>query len=146
MGPIWGRQDPGGPHVCPMNFAIWAAASPFYHYSMNDYTGKTIHLHWQMPQIFGSTLRQDVTVSYRIDRAITITFAFRRGKGVRWAAMYNVVYIRLFRHIGVFRGINCFAFSKQILFGTSDKRIDVWIALLFIFGWAPNNLISSFTI
>ena len=22
MGPIWGRQDPGGPHV-PMNFAIW---------------------------------------------------------------------------------------------------------------------------
>ena len=22
MGPIWGRQDPGGPHVDPMNFAI----------------------------------------------------------------------------------------------------------------------------
>ena len=20
MGPIWGRQDPGGPHVGPMNF------------------------------------------------------------------------------------------------------------------------------
>ena len=25
MGPIWGRQDPGGPHVGPMNLAIWAA-------------------------------------------------------------------------------------------------------------------------
>ena len=25
MGPIWGRQDPGGPHVGPMNFAIWAS-------------------------------------------------------------------------------------------------------------------------
>ena len=24
MGPNWGRQDPGGPHVGPMNFAIWA--------------------------------------------------------------------------------------------------------------------------
>ena len=24
MGPMWGRQDPGGPHVGPMNFAIWA--------------------------------------------------------------------------------------------------------------------------
>ena len=24
MWPIWGRQDPGGPHVGPMNFAIWA--------------------------------------------------------------------------------------------------------------------------
>ena len=23
MGPIWGRQDPGVPHVDPMNFAIW---------------------------------------------------------------------------------------------------------------------------
>ena len=23
MGPIWGRQNPGGPHVGPMNFAIW---------------------------------------------------------------------------------------------------------------------------
>ena len=25
MGPIWGRQDPGGPHVGPMNLAIRAA-------------------------------------------------------------------------------------------------------------------------
>ena len=23
MGPIWGRQHPGGPHVGCMNFAIW---------------------------------------------------------------------------------------------------------------------------
>ena len=23
MGPIWDRQDPGGPHVGPMNFDIW---------------------------------------------------------------------------------------------------------------------------
>ena len=23
MGPIWGRQDPCGPHVGPINFAIW---------------------------------------------------------------------------------------------------------------------------
>ena len=23
MGPIWGRQDPGGPRVGPMSFAIW---------------------------------------------------------------------------------------------------------------------------
>ena len=23
MGPIWGRQDPDGPHVGLMNFAIW---------------------------------------------------------------------------------------------------------------------------
>ena len=23
MGPVWGRQDPVGPHVGPMNFALW---------------------------------------------------------------------------------------------------------------------------
>ena len=23
MGPTWGRQDPGGPHVGPMNCALW---------------------------------------------------------------------------------------------------------------------------
>ena len=23
MGPTWGRQDPSGPHVGPMNFVIW---------------------------------------------------------------------------------------------------------------------------
>ena len=27
MGPIWGRQDPGGPHVGPMNFVIWVAST-----------------------------------------------------------------------------------------------------------------------
>ena len=25
MGPIWGRQVQGGPHVGPMNLAIWEA-------------------------------------------------------------------------------------------------------------------------
>ena len=28
MGPIWGWQDPGGPHVGPMNFAIWDSIAP----------------------------------------------------------------------------------------------------------------------
>ena len=23
MGPVWGRQDPGVPHVGPMNLVIW---------------------------------------------------------------------------------------------------------------------------
>ena len=27
MGPIWGQQDPDGPHVGHMNFAIWAYIS-----------------------------------------------------------------------------------------------------------------------
>ena len=30
MGPTWGRQDPGGPHVGPMNFAIWEIYSKHF--------------------------------------------------------------------------------------------------------------------
>ena len=29
MGPTWGRHDPDGPHVGPMNFAIWDVTGPF---------------------------------------------------------------------------------------------------------------------
>ena len=31
MGPIWGRQDPGGPHVVPMNIAIWDIIIILFH-------------------------------------------------------------------------------------------------------------------
>ena len=30
MATIWGRQDPGGPHVGPMNFAIWDSSLIFW--------------------------------------------------------------------------------------------------------------------
>ena len=33
MGPIWGRQDPGGPHVGPMNFVIWDILWLYIHIS-----------------------------------------------------------------------------------------------------------------
>ena len=36
MGPIWGQQDPGGPHVGPMNFAIWVVSQPWQSYIYND--------------------------------------------------------------------------------------------------------------
>ena len=30
MGPIWDRQDPGGPHAGPVNFVIWGILSDIY--------------------------------------------------------------------------------------------------------------------
>ena len=33
MGPIWDGQDPDGPHVGPMNFAIWV---PRLNASLNE--------------------------------------------------------------------------------------------------------------
>ena len=36
MGPICGRQDPGGPHVGLMNFAIWVIIKSFETYCCFD--------------------------------------------------------------------------------------------------------------
>ena len=51
-GPIWGREDPGGPHAATMNFVIWECNVPhgwFYF----PFTNKTVkvplilnHLYW----------------------------------------------------------------------------------------------------
>ena len=35
MGPTWGQQDPGGPHVGHMNLAIWEG----YVYGKREYLG-----------------------------------------------------------------------------------------------------------
>ena len=49
MGPIWGRQDPGGPHIGPMNFAIWdfiqSNESNHWHLSLwfDDWLGFNIY-------------------------------------------------------------------------------------------------------
>ena len=34
MGPIWGRQHPGIPHIGPMKFAIWVMLSVTYKYTI----------------------------------------------------------------------------------------------------------------
>ena len=39
MGPIWDRQDPGGPYVGPMNLAIW------------DAWLSVVCLHWQSAEV-----------------------------------------------------------------------------------------------
>ena len=50
MGPIWGRQDPGEPHVGPMNFAIWDL---FSHSPRGYFTGSgtiapmPVKWHWE---------------------------------------------------------------------------------------------------
>ena len=36
MGPIWSRQDPGGSHVGPINFAIWAYICQTQRYLQNS--------------------------------------------------------------------------------------------------------------
>ena len=46
MGPIWGRQDPGGPHVGPMNSAIWEEQQSM---EPQDYLSGLIWIYWWIP-------------------------------------------------------------------------------------------------
>ena len=40
-GPIWGGQDPGGPHVSPMNLAIWVTTVAANNLATQDVTVAT---------------------------------------------------------------------------------------------------------
>ena len=42
MGPIWGQQDPGGPHVGPMDFVIWGYMNPYPNLKKNIVVYKKI--------------------------------------------------------------------------------------------------------
>ena len=47
MGPIWGRQGPGGPHVGPMNFVIWVTAPNYLAF----YIPKLLHILCHLPAL-----------------------------------------------------------------------------------------------
>ena len=49
MGPTWGRQDPGGPHVGPMNLAIWDG-----HETALTHWGRVTHIRVSKLTIIGS--------------------------------------------------------------------------------------------
>ena len=42
MGPIWGRQDPVGSHVGPMNLTIWVSYHSYYYILQNT---EILHMH-----------------------------------------------------------------------------------------------------
>ena len=43
MGPIWGRQDPGGPHVGPMSLVIWDIS---IHQTVSEYENNPLIKRW----------------------------------------------------------------------------------------------------
>ena len=59
MGSIWGRQGPGGPHVGPMKFSIWAL---FYRE-----VGNNTHLSWPLtPQFTDAYMRHSGSMNQNI--------------------------------------------------------------------------------
>ena len=51
MGPIWGRQDPGGPHVGPMNPAFWVFGQP-----LKGNNEKSVTLNWYVLALHNSVI------------------------------------------------------------------------------------------
>ena len=55
MGQIWGRQDSGGPHVGPINFALWGVPfcnqyiSNFRFVSGQSFNNKSLPYVWHLP-------------------------------------------------------------------------------------------------
>ena len=57
MGPIWGRQDPGGSHVGPMNLAIWDAfkyLTPIENQAVLTHWDRVMHICVSKLNIIGS--------------------------------------------------------------------------------------------
>ena len=46
MGPIWARQDPGGPHVGPTDLVIWEYIKSICHLLKSTSIQLTIKLQW----------------------------------------------------------------------------------------------------
>ena len=65
MGPIWGRQDPGGPHVGPMNLAIKVV--------MGGNLSNRKHVYVYINVIFSETDRF-TTALYTIDASQSVPY------------------------------------------------------------------------
>ena len=56
MGPIWGWQDPGGPHVGPMNLAIWVYISDRNGWCITKLTLLELRLQYYWKTMFSQRL------------------------------------------------------------------------------------------
>ena len=61
MEPIWGRQDPGGPHVGPMNFDIWVDLQ-WWRRDMEMPTALLLGLHEENPSATGPFLSHRLAI------------------------------------------------------------------------------------
>ena len=115
-GPTWGQQDPGGPHVGPMNFVIWSRTnnvvsfvySAFYKIScrwlssrLQQHTGDMAVLHWAIDvSLFVCSRQSGVLVVSngvinRIDNLTTLALKQCRRMGwVHFESNHNVTWCK----------------------------------------------------
>ena len=90
MGPIWGRQDPGGPHVGPMNFAISGTCSDHSLYGLCQWEStlqRNVVSHWLSPYREWSLICTEQPLEYAKLFVVHIFFC------------YNITSLCLFAYI-----------------------------------------------
>ena len=83
MGPSWDRQDQGGPHVCPVNFAIWDA--PICHHPDGEALSlrlRNIPTQW-LPQSFIASLHI-ISMRRNIERPVRAVKMWTLSYGYFW--------------------------------------------------------------
>ena len=131
MGSIWGRQDPCGPHVGPMNFAIWEDIKD------NDWLKRIFHCYiyaYSTLKIFGyisSSARSQVpwkmkckpntSVEYlhpldircSTNSICNLYFKYRHPS-LRWALMNKNVRMKSMHHVALESHLECLTPNKKI--------------------------------
>ena len=62
MGPTWGRQDPCGPHVGPMNLAIWVGYPQHAHFVDNHSMSLDTFRHIQNINFFEGNILKRILI------------------------------------------------------------------------------------
>ena len=90
MGPIWGRQDPGGPHGGPINLAIWAVTKPSTPLQ-NILFGNVSLIQWSCFK-FHPVLSRDVPRQEHLLDAETPIIRHHTHKMIIWNVEYEMKY------------------------------------------------------
>ena len=105
MGPIWGRQDPGGPHVGTMNLAIWVCTiywclfDLLWMFSVDlwDIFFRVLHsselLHWHLGNWMVSPVPLKLPIRIFIDKCTTTVNYNKLGMMCIIPGMYCVITI-----------------------------------------------------
>ena len=132
MGPIWDRQDPGGPYVRPMNFAIWGPITALLYDAKGDTSRK--------PGCWHTIITQ-----YKIFKVISTCLKL----SLFWKQVWIVcIYMRTYRHntasmrtnIRVYKNtyMNALCLYDYMFIGIEIYITRTWlIAIIFI--WIPHG-------
>ena len=89
MGPIWGRQDPCGPHVGSINFVIWVFLNEFNHFNVNFSPNRNpqmklrSYLRWKLALLFRSPINVDNFWRLLV-KAHFVLETNKKKSGIKW--------------------------------------------------------------